>query len=283
MDAHDALRTTLLAWHRPAARGLPWRTRPTPWGVLVSEVMTQQTQAERVAPRWEAWMRRFPTPAALAGAPRAEVIAAWHGLGYNRRAVRLQACAAALVARHDGEVPRDLAALLDLPGVGPYAARAVLAFGADEDAAPVDVDGARVLARAVAGAPLSREEAQRLADEVQPPGRAAAWAAAVMDLGATVCRARRPRCGDCPLQTRCAWAGSGADPAAAGAHRPRPQGRWDGSARQARGRLVAALREGPLPLAATLALLGDDADQRLRGLVADGLVEVVGGAARLPR
>jgi A/G-specific adenine glycosylase len=192
-------------------------------------------------------------------------------------------CANAIVERHGGVVPDDLAALTALPGVGPYTARAVLAFAFGRSAAPVDTNIARVLARLVAGRPLGRAEAQRLADDLVPDD-AATWSSALMDLGASVCRARSPRCDACPVPDRCAWhLDGGPDPAAAGAHRPRPQGRFDGSDRRHRGRLVDALRAGPLEAADVAAAIGSQEATRIAAaLVADGLAEWDGTRLKLP-
>src|SRR5690606_3110323 len=208
----------------------------------------------------------------------AAVLRQWRGLGYNRRALALQRAARAIVDDHGGRVPDDLAALRALPGVGDYTARAVLAFAFGRDAAPVDTNVARVLSRAVAGAPLSRREAQQVADRVLPPGRAAAWTSAVMDLGATVCTARRADCRRCPLAARCAWHRHGDpadDPAARGALRPRPQAPFADSDRAYRGRLVDALRQGRLTRAQLPAAAGLDDPGRLEAVVAslvrDGL------------
>ncbi|WP_370326986.1 A/G-specific adenine glycosylase [Euzebya sp.] len=269
----DAVADRVLAWHDPATRRLPWRAGTTPYGVLVSEIMAQQTQAERAAAAWTAFMRAFPTPAALAAAPVADVITAWQGLGYNRRAVNLHRCATALVAHHGGEVPDDLEALLALPGIGPYTARAVLAFAFGRDVVGVDTNVARVLAR-TADRVLGRAEAQRIADDLAGTGRGADLASALMDLGAGTCTARRPRCDTCPLAVVCGWRGGpGPDPAAAGAHRPRAQGTWTGSSRQARGRLVDAMRAGPISRGEAAALAGERGQAVIDALIADGLVE----------
>lgn len=202
--APGQLQAALLALPR---RDLPWRHTRDPWAVLVSEVMLQQTQVARVAARWSAFLDRFGTPAACAAATVAEVVAAWAGLGYNRRAVALRAAGAACVERHGGPVPATLADLRALPGVGAYTARAVLTFAFEQDVGVLDVNAARVLARAVAGRRLSGGEAQALADASVPPGAGWAWNQAVLDLGAAVCRKRArlrslPGCPVVPLAGR---------------------------------------------------------------------------------
>ncbi len=255
----------MLLWAERAGRDLPWRRTRDPWAVLVSEVMLAQTQAARVIPRWEEFMAMWPTARSCAGAPVAAIIAAWSGLGYNRRAVQLHRAASVISDQHGGAVPADLDALTALPGVGQYTARAVLAFAYDRPVGVVDTNAARVLARAVAGRPLSRTEAQSQADRLVPPGRAWAWNQAVLDLGATVCTARRPACGACPLGGAapgppiCRWARSAPapDPAVGSAGTSRPQSRFEGSNRQGRGRLLAAL--------ATVRASGSNADPRRRG------------------
>ncbi len=237
--------------------------------------MLQQTQASRaVAPFWR-FAARFPTPAACAAAGAAEVVRAWAGLGYNRRALDLHRTAVVLVERHRGGVPADLDALLELPGVGPYTARAVLAFGYGRAVGVVDTNVARVLARAVAGRPLSEKDAQRLADRLVPARGAWRFNQALFDLGARCCTARSPRCGSCPLVARCRWAGTGLaapDPSAAGRRRHR-QGAFAGSDRQGRGQLVAALRLAPVGLPALPEAAGwpDDEPRTLR--IAASLVE----------
>lgn len=281
------LRPRLLAWYAETARPLPWRRTRDPYRILVSEVMLQQTQVSRVEPAYRAFLRRFPTVRALAAAAPAEVLTAWRGLGYNRRALNLHRAARAVVEHHGGTVPADLRRLVALPGVGDYTARAVLAFAYGVDAAPVDTNVARVLARAVAAEPLSRARAQHLADAVLPRGRAAEWGNALMDLGAGVCTAKTPRCGDCPVAAVCAWRrAGGADPAAADPSRSRPQAAFAGSDRFHRGRLVDALRRGPLTAdrLADAAALDDEArlDALVGRLVDEGLAEWAGSELRLP-
>lgn len=294
------LQRLLVDWYRAEGRTLAWRRTRDPYRILVSEIMLQQTQAARVEPAYEAFLERFPTVQALACASAADVLRAWRGLGYNRRAVHLQRAAAAIVQRHGGTVPPDLDALLALPGVGGYTARAVLAFAFGKDAAPVDTNVTRVLARAVAGRALGRRQAQDLAEQMVPVDCGPLWSHALMDLGARYCTARSPRCATCPVASACAWRLQGgpaaqepllaapvvgrADPATAG--RPRPQGRFAGSDRFHRGRLVDALRAGPVACHDLAAVAGLDDETRLAALtaalVAEGLAERSGDALRLP-
>lgn len=285
------LQRRLLEWYATAGRDLPWRRTWDPYAVLVSELMLQQTQVSRVQQAWPAFLVRFPTASQLARASTADVVAAWRGLGYNRRALSLQRAAQDVVSGHGGVVPADVAALERLPGVGPYTARAVATFAYDRPTAPVDTNVARVLSRAVLGAPLQGPAGQHLADTLVPARQPAAWSHALMDLGARHCTARAPGCERCPVATACAWRLGGRrrpDPAASATVRPRAQTRFEGSDRYHRGRLVDALREGPVPdhgLAAAAALPGDPGrlERVVAGLVADGLVEWRGGALRLPR
>jgi A/G-specific adenine glycosylase len=262
----------LRAWYAPRARAYPWRSRPTPYRVLVSEVMLQQTRASRVAPAFRAFLRRFPSVRALASAPRSDVLRAWAGLGYDRRAVRLHAAARAIVEEHGGRVPRDTVALRALPGVGPYTAAAVASIAFGKPFPALDVNVGRVVARFRLGREAHEERpyrvedaAERWLDREDPGG----WNQAVMDLGREVCRSR-PRCEVCPLATRCAFRRSGRRPA----QPPRRQGPFEGSFRQVRGRVLALLRErGGVSLGALEADIGDDriADA-VRALAADGLV-----------
>lgn len=284
----EALRDSLSAWSEGSRRDLPWRRTRDPWAVLVSELMLQQTQVARVVPRYEAFLERFPTPAATAAAPVADVLREWAGLGYNRRAVNLHRAAVAVIERHGGVMPSNLAELEALPGVGRYTARAVLAFAFEADVGVVEVNSARVLARAVAGRPLRVGEAQALADSLVPAGRGWAWNQAMLDLGATVCTKSAPRCDRCPVRACCAWAGAGGpDPAIGSAGEGSRQSTFAGSDRQGRGRLVDALRLGPVPWAGVASAAGwpDDPERAERvaaGLVADGLAVVAGDALHLP-
>ena len=284
----EALTESLSAWAEGARRDLPWRRTRDPWAVLVSELMLQQTQVARVVPRYEAFLSRFPTPAATAAAPVADVVRAWAGLGYNRRAVSLHRAAVSVVERHGGVMPATLAELVALPGVGPYTARAVLAFAYEADVGVVEVNSARVLARAAAGRPLRAGEAQALADALVPAGGGWAWNQAMLDLGATVCTKAAPRCDACPLVGCCAWAGAGGpDPAVGSAGEGTRQSTFAGSDRQGRGRLVDALRLGPVPWAGVAAAAGwpgdpDRAERVAARLVADGLAVPEAGGLRLP-
>jgi A/G-specific adenine glycosylase len=282
--AEPTLAAAAVRWFDRHARDLPWRHPDVgAWAILVSEVMLQQTPVVRVLPAWREWMARWPTPADLAADPPAAAIRAWGRLGYPRRALRLHACAAALVERHGGEVPEDLDALLALPGVGSYTARAVAAFAYGQRQPVVDTNVRRLVARAVGGVPdagpatTAADLALTAALLPDEPARAARASAAFMELGALICVARGPRCGDCPLATTCAWRAAGA-PTAAGPSRRR-QG-YAGTDRQVRGLLLAVLRDsaGPVPRE-RLDLVWADEAQRARalaGLVDDGLVEPVG-------
>ena len=265
----DALREALLGWSAAGWRDLPWRRTRDPWAVLVSELMLQQTQVSRVVPKWESFVSRWPTAPSCAADPSSEVVRAWAGLGYNRRALNLHRTAVAVTTLHGGQLPGDLTALEALPGIGPYTARAVLAFAFERDVGVVDTNAARVIARAAAGATLTRPALQAVADSLVPPGAAWAWNQAVLDLGATVCTARRPRCGVCPLARTCAWLRRGGpDPAA----RRAPAPRFEGSDRQARGRLLDALRAGPVSDVAAACGMAGDVDRAARiaaGLVSD--------------
>lgn len=272
----------LLAWSSRTRRDLPWRHTRDPWAILVSETMLAQTQVARVVASYQAFVARWPEPSALAAAPLAEVIEAWQGLGYYRRAVRLHACAQVIVAHHGGRIPGDLGKLLALPGVGPYTARAVLVFAFEQPAGVLDTNAARVLARAFTGRRLSGREAQMVADGVVPPGRPWDWNSAMLDLGATVCVARRPNCQRCPLAGSCCWHVAGRpdpDPAVGTAGASGRQSRFSDSDRQGRGRLVAALLGGPLGPASLVAAAGWPTDRRraervAMTLVADGLATV---------
>lgn len=264
-------------WYDSNARDLPWRS-PTvsAWAILVSEVMLQQTPVPRVMPLWEEWLRRWPTPAGLAAAPVGEAIRAWGRLGYPRRAMRLHACATVIVERHGGEVPASLEEMLDLPGVGDYTARAVLAFAYGQRHPVVDTNVRRLLARALHGVEDGAVSLAAVEELLPSPDAVAVRAsAAMMEVGALVCTARGPACSGCPLATSCRWR-------ALGAPRPdkpyrRPQS-YAGTDRQVRGLLLAAVREAAGPVPRTrLDLVWNNAVQRERALLSlldDGLVTV---------
>ena len=263
--------TALLDWYARVKRPLPWRATRDPYAVLVSEVMLQQTQAARVVPYYEAFLARFPDPQALAAAAPRDVLAAWSGLGYNRRALALQAAARRVAARG---WPADLT---ELPGVGPYTAAAVASFAWDAQRAAVDTNVRRVLERFDGAARAPAAVAER-AQALVPAGQAAAFNQAMMELGATVCRPRAPLCPACPVRDGCAAhaAGGPAPPA------PRRRGaaRFEDTDRWARGRTVAALLSGELPPAE---ISGERRERVLAGLERDGLiVRAADGSARLP-
>lgn len=292
-DEFAARAGALLRWAGRVQRDLPWRRTRDPWLVLVSEVMLQQTQVERVVPYFEAFAERWPTPERCAAVELAEVLAAWQGLGYPRRARNLWRTATIITERHHGQVPADLDDLLALPGIGPYTARAVQAFAFGIDTGVVDTNVGRILAR-WAGRRLAPAEAQRTADELVPAGESWAWNQAMMDLGAKVCTKRDLSCGQCPAQQWCAWAAevlgsepsSQPDPAERSAGVSTRQAPFEGSDRQARGRLLAALSSGPLPAERAAAAMGLEHDatraQRLVAeLIAESLVSAVGDQLRL--
>ncbi len=280
----------LLGWFAALGRqDLPWRATRDPWLVLVAEVMLQQTQVSRVVPRYEAFVVEFPTALACAASPASAVIERWDGLGYNRRALNLWRAAVTLSECSGGVFSPHLVELLALPGVGPYTARAVLAFAFEQDVGVVDTNAARVLARC-SGRALTRSEVQRLADVSVPPGCGWSWNQAMLDLGATVCTARHPRCHACPLRRGCRWADSGfvgPDPAVGSAGVSGPQSRFAGSDREGRGRLVRALRSRSVSATELASVMGWPHDalraERVAGtVVADGLVVCAAGRYRLP-
>ncbi|MEO6143407.1 MAG: A/G-specific adenine glycosylase [Dermatophilaceae bacterium] len=276
------LHQRILDWYAKQARDLPWREAGTsPWGVLVSEIMLQQTPVVRVEPVWRLWMRRWPSPAALAAATTGDAIRAWGRLGYPRRALRLHAAAVTMVERHDGDVPESEEELLALPGVGSYTAAAVSAFAFGRRATVIDTNVRRVLARIVNGVALAAPSLTRaetdLATLLLPRDAdiSRKWNAAVMEVGAVVCSARSPRCPDCPVRDLCAWQLAGRPEYEGSARRTQS---WLGTDRQCRGAILAVLRRSKRPVTARAvgaAWANDDAqrDRCLDSLVADGLVE----------
>ena len=281
---------TVVDWYHANRRDLPWRRDGfAAWGTLVSEFMLQQTPVSRVIPRLEEWLTRWPTPAALAAVPPGEAVRAWQSLGYPRRALWLHAAAVAITEQHDGVVPEDVDALLALPGIGDYTARAVAVFAYGNRHPVVDTNIRRVIARAIdgqaePGPPGKRDLAamEALLPEDRPA--AAAFNAGMMELGAIVCVARSPRCDECPVASRCAWRQAGY-PAYDGPKKA-VQKRYEGSDRQVRGRILAELRASHIPVtAAELETVWPDAAQRdraLAGLLADGLAVAAEGGYTLP-
>ena len=270
----------LLAWYDAHARELPWRgEQTTPWSVMVSEFMLQQTPVARVEPVHRQWLATWPAPADLAAAPSGEAVRAWGRLGYPRRALRLHAAATAIVERYDGRVPSAYDDLLALPGVGDYTAAAIATFGFGKRHAVLDTNVRRVLARVVSGVELPPVAAtageKRLAASLLPDdeGGAATWSIALMELGALVCTAAKPRCDACPVADRCAWRAAGY-PAYDGP--PRKAQTWAGTDRQCRGRLMAVVRdaEGAVPKDRLARAWSDDTqrERALASLLTDGLL-----------
>ncbi len=306
----EFLHRRVTGWFAETARDLPWRDPDCgAWGVLVSEIMLQQTPVVRVLPVWEEWLKRWPTPAGLAGEPSGEAVRNWGRLGYPRRALRLHAAATAIVENHNGMVPDTYTELLALPGVGSYTAAAVAAFAYGRRETVVDTNIRRVHARLVSGtalpAPALTAAEMRLAASLLPDDDAASvrWNAAVMELGALVCTARAPKCADCPVMDSCAWRAAGEPPPS---YIPKGQA-WHGTDRQVRGAVVAVLRLADAPVPAEMFLqppadLGfapegigvplaalhrlnsapEQLERAMSGLLADGLAEIHNGGYRLP-
>ncbi len=280
----------LQPWYLRTARDLPWRRAGFgAWGILVSEFMLQQTPVTRVIPMLEAWLERWPSPAALSEATPAEAVKQWANLGYPRRALWLHRAAVEITERHRGVVPDDVDALLALTGIGDYTARAVAVFAYGRRAPVVDTNTRRVIARAVHGRSQPGTAAKRdLADmsALLPEDDAAAAVvnAAAMELGALVCTARIPRCEECPLRALCAWRAAGYPDT--GDERPK-QAKYEGSDRQARGAVMRVLRDAEhiVPLSALIPDWPDarQRDRAIDSLIADGLIEIDGEGARLPR
>ena len=280
----------ILSWYTEHARDLPWRhPDATPWAIMVSEFMLQQTPVERVRGPWQRWLERWPTPASLAVAPPGDAVRAWGRLGYPRRALRLHQAAQMIMNDFGGQVPEDHESLLTLPGVGPYTAAAIRSFAYGRREIVLDTNVRRLLSRLAWGvaypSSTSTRQEQALADELAPSNaqRAARWAIASMELGAMVCRARNPICNSCPVATLCAWRRSGY-PAWVGS--PRRAQPYVGTDRQCRGALLAVLRASDEPIPdRDLAKAWQDSRQRdraLASLVQDGLVVATGNRWSLP-
>jgi A/G-specific adenine glycosylase len=280
-DSNQPAAEALLAWGGLTRRDLPWRRTRDPWAIIVAELMLQQTQVDRVVPKYQAFLERFPTPASCSQEALSEVLRLWQGLGYPRRARALHQISRIVTANGSGGLPDTLEGLLALPGVGPYTARAVLAFAYEHPgAAVVDTNIGRVLAR-WNGRKLSAADVQHLADVLVTGQDTWAWNQSLMELGATVCRSRQPACAACPVAAWCAWhRGGGSDPAMGSAAVSGRQKPFAGSDRQSRGRVLRALHDGPLSATDLRTSVGSDDDARadriVGSLVEDGLVQQVG-------
>lgn len=267
-------------WFTHAQRPLPWRGAE-PWPVMVSEFMLQQTPVSRVLPVWQEWIERWPSPAHLAAAPTDDVLRAWGRLGYPRRAMRLQEAARRIVSDHDGVVPDDYDALIGLPGVGDYTAAAILSFAFGRRHVVLDTNVRRVIARAVLGeeypSPSPTAAERRLATDLLPESDAHVWAAGTMELGALICTASNPACEQCPISPTCRWLALGR-PRSATVRRGQA---FAGTDRQARGVVMAILREATGPVArGRLDEAWEDRvqlDRVLYSLLADGLMHTPSG------
>ncbi len=278
--ADPALRGAILGWYDARGRSLPFRGTNDPYAVLVSEVMAQQTQISRVAPAWTAFMATFPTIRDLADASPADVLRAWRGMGYNRRALNLWRAARIVVEEHGGRIPSDVSLLEGLPGIGPYTARAVAAIAFRKPVGAVDTNVRRVLNRAVGGAidAFSPNELQRVADAAIPADRPADWTHALMDVGATFCRTTRPRCGLCPAAPACRFAAEALTDPGRG-RRSEPASPFAATSRWLRGRILDRLRETDSVGWATFAEgIGthdvETVADALRTLASEGLLEL---------
>lgn len=307
------LRRRLLAWYRKHGRDLPWRRTNDPYHAMVAEFMLQQTGVRRVLPVYDSFLRRFPSLKALADAPVSDVIRAWSGMGYNRRAINLQQAARTIVSEYRGNIPQNTAALQKLPGIGRYTAAAIACFAFQRPVAVMDTNIRRVLGRLITGrSDVDANAGWALAEAAVPRdgARASAWHQALMDLGATVCSARRPKCGDCPVNDLCAarplFDGTNQPqiqyaelsdtlPSLKVAERPQPkQQGWIGTTRYYRGRIVEALRNHrnrAMPLDELGPLVRDDYSsdkyeawlrELLTALERDGLVTVDSNGVGLP-
>ena len=276
----------VLDWYQENKRALPWRNT-SPWGVLVSEFMLQQTPVQRVLPQWHRWMELWPTPADLAAASLSDALREWGRLGYPRRAKRLHQCAQVIVTDHSGEVPASLNELRALPGIGEYTAAAIRAFAFKESEVVLDINIRRLYARCWSGiatptnAPNNSE--RELAKNLIPVGDDGRWAAATMELGALICKARTPLCSHCPLADICTWRALGYPQSEV---EKRTSAQWQGSDRQCRGVIMNALREAPEVRKQELAKLWGDRSQyekAIASLLDDGLIEKRGSNYALAR
>jgi A/G-specific adenine glycosylase len=284
------LHQPILSWYDEHARDLPWRRNDaSPWAILVSEVMLQQTPVSRVLPVYQAWLQRWPTPAGLADGTPGDAVRAWGRLGYPRRALRLHLAATQLVEMYDGEVPSSYEDLVGLPGVGSYTAAAVASFAFGQRHAVLDTNVRRVLARAVGSQEQPPPTLTRLerdvATQLVPDDHSVAqrWAVAVMELGALICTARAPSCTQCPIEGGCRWQHDGKPPY--DGPRRRTQS-FAGTDRQVRGLVLAQLRRAESPVGprevADIWSGPEQLDRVLGSLLADGLIEHRNGAYALP-
>lgn len=281
----------LLTWFDLNERPLPWRNKTTSaWGILISEVMSQQTPVARVTPQWQEWIERWPTPADFAKASKAEVLRAWGKLGYPRRALRLHECAQAIVKRHDGAVPSDVDELLALPGIGAYTARAVACFHFQQNVPVVDTNVRRVYGRAVTGQFLQPQPSAKELGQVAEVTTGPRCSAAFMELGALVCTAKSPKCDICPIRRTCQWQKLGCpQPSEEDLSKAKKRvQKFTGTDRQVRGLLMDVLRAADDPVEKSqLDVVWPDAAQRSRALfslVEDGLaVQSSTGKFHLPQ
>ena len=270
----SSLHAPVLAWYKKNKRDLPWRNADA-WGVLVSEIMLQQTPVARVLPIYTEWMKRWPTPASLAAASPAEVITAWGRLGYPRRALRLHECAKVITKDFGGRVPDEEVQLRALPGVGEYTSAAMIAFAFAGRSLVLDINIRRLFSRVIDGvesptaAPTKSERAKR--EELIPHRNAHVWAAATMELGALICTAKNPKCGQCPLADQCLWRSLDYPLS----DQPKRTQTWHGTDRQCRGVIVQALRDNPVLTKREIMQLWDvpsQVEKALLTLLEDGLV-----------
>ena len=275
--------TSILRWFDENKRDLPWRNT-SPWGVMVSEYMLQQTPVNRVLPIWREWLSRWPTPQDLAAAKRSDVITAWGRLGYPRRALRLHEAAGVIATKFENQVPRAIEDLQSLPGVGDYTAAAIAAFAYNESTLVLDVNIRRLFARVIDGDQFATSAPSKIERKLRYeliPSDGAKWAAATMELGALICTARNPICDQCPLKEECSWREKGYPHSEV---KKKSQG-WAGTDRQCRGVIVQALRENRKQTKIALNKLWHDETQvesALKTLLADGLIEATGKSFQLP-
>jgi A/G-specific adenine glycosylase len=270
----SSLHQPVLAWYKKNKRDFPWRNTDA-WGVLVSEIMLQQTPVARVLPIYIEWMKRWPTPAALAAATPAQIITAWGRLGYPRRALRLHECAKVISTQYKGRIPDTESELRELPGIGDYTSAAIIAFAFEGRSLVLDINIRRVFARVIDGvevptaAPTKSERQER--EKLIPSKNPHVWAAATMELGALICTAKNPQCGQCPLADQCIWRSLDYPLS----DQPKRTQSWHGTDRQCRGVIVQALRENPALSKKEIMQLWDvpsQVEKALLTLLEDGLV-----------